>query len=62
MSAPLDTKIKAQTPDEVQRIAKISWEIRNAIRNALPAPPEQFLTVMVPGRVINLEASRRFNR
>ncbi|KAG6908104.1 hypothetical protein DXG01_006142 [Tephrocybe rancida] len=37
----------------VKRTAEISWQIREAIRAALPAPREQFFTVMVPGKVVN---------
>lgn len=39
--------------DPVERTAYISTQIREAIRAALPAPPEQFFTVMVPGKVVN---------
>ncbi|KAG5650242.1 hypothetical protein H0H81_000195 [Sphagnurus paluster] len=37
------------------RAAQISFEIREALRKALPAPKEQFFTVMVPGKVINFD-------
>lgn len=30
-------------------------KIREALRKALPAPPEQFFTVMVPGKVLDIE-------
>jgi hypothetical protein len=40
------------------RIADISSKIRQAIRKALPAPPEQFLTVMVPGKVLNFKVGQ----
>ncbi|KAG6809679.1 hypothetical protein H0H92_015193 [Tricholoma furcatifolium] len=40
-------------PDPVQRTAQISFKVREAIRKALPAPQEQFFTVMVPGKVVN---------
>ncbi|KAG6847697.1 hypothetical protein H0H93_006492, partial [Arthromyces matolae] len=39
--------------DPVKRTAEISWKIREALRAALPAPREQFFTVMVPGKVVN---------
>ncbi|KAG6864273.1 hypothetical protein C0991_010910 [Blastosporella zonata] len=39
--------------DAVKRTAEISWNIRQALRAALPAPREQFFTVMVPGKVVN---------
>ncbi|KAG6864170.1 hypothetical protein C0991_011889, partial [Blastosporella zonata] len=38
---------------ETERTAQISFKIREAIRKALPAPPEQFFTVMIPGKVVN---------
>ncbi|PVF94432.1 hypothetical protein CPB86DRAFT_800483 [Serendipita vermifera] len=41
--------------DAVLRTAQISWTIREQIRAALPTPEEQFLTVMVPGKVINFK-------
>jgi hypothetical protein len=39
--------------DNVKRIGDISTKIREAIRQALPAGSEQFMTVMVPGKVVN---------
>ena len=39
----------------VKRIAEISTKIREALRASLPTPLEQFLTVMVPGKVINTD-------
>lgn len=51
-------KIKQQSADELARIAQISMDIRQAVRNALPAPAEQFFTMMVPGKVLNLDVSR----
>lgn len=44
-----------QLDDELHRIVAISLNIREAIRNALPAPAEQFLTVSIPGKVLNLD-------
>ncbi|KAF8600740.1 hypothetical protein BDV93DRAFT_425680, partial [Ceratobasidium sp. AG-I] len=41
--------------DAVNRILDISIKIREAIRNSLPTPVEQVLTVMVPGKVVNLD-------
>lgn len=46
--------------DPVARTAKISSQIREAIRAALPAPPEQFFTVMVPGKVVNFNVRYPF--
>jgi len=39
--------------ENVDRIGDISTKIREAIRKALLAGPEQFMTVMVPGKVVN---------
>lgn len=52
MADPVD-KLKQQEAVSVSRIAEISSRIREAVRAALPTPMEQFLTVMVPGKVIN---------
>ncbi|KAG6827938.1 hypothetical protein H0H92_009872 [Tricholoma furcatifolium] len=41
--------------DAVKRTAEIAWNIREALRAALPAPREQFFTVMVPGKVVNFD-------
>jgi hypothetical protein len=48
-------KIKQQGPEQLARIAKISMDIRQAVRDALPAPAEQFFTMMVPGKVLNFD-------
>lgn len=50
-------KIKQQSAEELARIANISMDVRQAVRNALPAPAEQFFTMMVPGKVLNLDVS-----
>lgn len=44
-----------QSTKDVKRVAVISNNIREALRNALPAPAEQFLTVSVPGKVIKFD-------
>ncbi|KAJ7307798.1 hypothetical protein DFH08DRAFT_1051408, partial [Mycena albidolilacea] len=41
----------------VKRAGEISTKIREALRKSLPAPPEQFFTVMIPGKVVDFEAS-----
>ncbi|KAG9118787.1 hypothetical protein FRC07_006524 [Ceratobasidium sp. 392] len=41
--------------DNVQRMGEISTNIREAIRKALPTPSGQFLTVMIPGKVVNFD-------
>ena len=51
-------KNKDQQDDSVVRIAQISQVIRQAVRAAFPAPPEQFLTLMVPGKVVDFDASK----
>lgn len=48
---------KAQTDDLVGRIAQVSMKIREAVRAAIPAPTEQFFTLMAPGKVIDLDVS-----
>lgn len=40
-------KVKEQSRDQLARIAQISMDIRKAVRAALPAPAEQFFTMMV---------------
>ncbi|CAE7138793.1 unnamed protein product [Rhizoctonia solani] len=41
--------------ENTRRIANMSTTIREAVRKALPTPSGQFLTVMVPGKVVNFE-------
>ena len=53
-------KIQQQSKEELARIAQISMNIRQAVRSALPAPPEQFFTMMVPGKVLNFDVSPVF--
>lgn len=50
-------KNKAQEVEQVARIAQISQNIRQAVRAALPAPPEQYFTLMIPGKVVDFNAS-----
>ena len=50
-------KVMQQGQQQLQRIAEISMNIRKAVRSALPAPPEQFFTMMVPGKVLNFNVS-----
>ena len=57
---PPQEKIKALDDSERDRISDISMQIRQAIRSALPAPPEQFFTLMVPAKVVNLDVSFAF--
>jgi hypothetical protein len=40
--------------DAVSSIASVSTLLRNAIAAALPVAPEQYLTVAIPGTVIDL--------
>ena len=53
-------KIKQQSKEELARIAQVSMNVRQAVRAALPTPPEQFFTMMVPGKVLNLDVSPIF--
>ncbi|KIK63174.1 hypothetical protein GYMLUDRAFT_72397 [Collybiopsis luxurians FD-317 M1] len=39
----------------VKRAGEISTKIREALRKTLPAPPEQFFTVTVPGKVVDFD-------
>ncbi|KAI5118419.1 hypothetical protein M0805_005503 [Coniferiporia weirii] len=55
MAEKAQKKLEQQESVSEDRIAEISNRIRQAIRAALPAPPEQFLTIMVPGKVVNFE-------
>jgi len=48
-------KIDQQRKEELDGIARISLDIRRAVVAALPAPPEQFLTLNVPGKVLNFK-------
>jgi len=50
-------KIGKQSKEDLERIAQISMTVRDAVRSALPAPAEQFFTMMVPGKVLNLDVS-----
>ncbi|KAG8690747.1 hypothetical protein FRC11_009364 [Ceratobasidium sp. 423] len=45
-----------QEAGNVARIAEISHNIRDAVRAALPTPPEQFFTLMVPGKVVDFNS------
>lgn len=51
----INMALNAQSDGQLARIAKISMDVRQAVRQALPAPAEQFFTMMVPGKVVNLE-------
>ncbi|KAG8688959.1 hypothetical protein FRC09_012650 [Ceratobasidium sp. 395] len=39
----------------LDRVSEISYTIREAVRRALPTPPEQFFTIMIPGKVVNFD-------
>jgi len=49
------TKEEQQRKEELDSIARISLDIRRAVIAALPAPPEQFLTLNAPGKVLNFK-------
>jgi hypothetical protein len=44
---------KSMEDNSVKRTGEISVTIREAIRQALPSPPEQFFTIMIPGKVVD---------
>jgi hypothetical protein len=44
--------------EQLKRTKEISRTIRQAIRDSLPGPPDQFLTLMIPGKVLNFDVSR----
>ncbi|KAJ6580024.1 hypothetical protein DFH09DRAFT_1309984 [Mycena vulgaris] len=47
-----DTSTQNKLEDaSVKRAGEISTKIREALRKSLPTPPEQFFTVMIPGKV-----------
>jgi len=46
-----------QVANAVDQMAAISVQIRKAISAALPGPPDQNLTIMVPGKVVNFGES-----
>ncbi|KAG6908106.1 hypothetical protein DXG01_006144 [Tephrocybe rancida] len=48
-----DVAVAAADFSPIKRTAEISWQIREALRAALPTSREQFFTVMVPGKVVN---------
>lgn len=52
-----DAKQQELQRKNIERVAIISQQIREAVRKALPAPPDQFFHVMVPGKVVNFEVS-----
>ncbi|KAF9646801.1 hypothetical protein BDM02DRAFT_2887822 [Thelephora ganbajun] len=55
MAPSAQDKIQQQSKEELDRVARVSLDIRRAVTAALPAPPEQFFTMMVPGKVLNFE-------
>ena len=57
MTVTGEDKVFQQGKDQLARIAEISLKIRQAVRSAIPAPPEQFFTMQVPGTVLNFNVS-----
>lgn len=45
---------KAQQEKAIAQIANVSRLLRNAIESALPVAPEQYMTVAIPGEVIDI--------
>jgi hypothetical protein len=52
----------AQEKAALERIGDISVKIREGIRKALPTGNEQYLHVMVPGKVINYDVCSVLSR
>jgi hypothetical protein len=52
----------AQEKAALERIGDISVKIREGIRKALPTGNEQYLHVMVPGKVINYDVYNVLSR
>lgn len=52
MDAPQENKV--QRDDLLGRIAQVSLQIRQAVCEAIPASPDQFLTLVVPGKTVDL--------
>lgn len=48
-------KMEEMEKEHLKRTAVISLRLREMIRNAMPAPAEQFFHVMVPGKVLNFD-------
>ncbi|KAF8147238.1 hypothetical protein K438DRAFT_1780196 [Mycena galopus ATCC 62051] len=44
----------------LKRAGEISTKIREALRKSLPTPPEQFFTVMIPGKIVDFGNRRIF--
>lgn len=53
----MSNKIGQPNPRDIAQTSNISYQIRQAIRDALPSPAEQFLTMMIPGKVVNFEVN-----
>ncbi|KAG8749634.1 hypothetical protein FRC12_013304 [Ceratobasidium sp. 428] len=53
MSSP--DSLKPMEDASLKRTSELSTAIREAIRRSLPTPREQFLTVMIPGKVVNFD-------
>ncbi|KAF9642588.1 hypothetical protein BDM02DRAFT_3235284 [Thelephora ganbajun] len=48
-------KLDEQRKEQLDTVARISLDIRRAVIASLPTPPEQFLTLNVPGKVLNFK-------
>ncbi|KAF9647947.1 hypothetical protein BDM02DRAFT_3187569 [Thelephora ganbajun] len=55
MPTSIRDKFDEQRREELEGIARVSLDIRRAVTAALPTPPEQFLTLNVPGKVLNFK-------
>jgi len=48
-------QLDKERKEELETIARISLDVRRAVIASLPSPPEQFLSLNVPGKVINFK-------
>ncbi|KAF9642626.1 hypothetical protein BDM02DRAFT_3124358 [Thelephora ganbajun] len=48
-------KLDQQRKEQLETVARISLDIRRAVIASLPTPPEQFLSLNVPGKVLNFK-------
>jgi hypothetical protein len=48
---------KVLQDEQAKRVKQISHTIRQTIRDTLPGPADQFLTLMIPGKVVDFEVS-----
>ncbi|KAF8311730.1 hypothetical protein DL93DRAFT_2168836 [Clavulina sp. PMI_390] len=47
--------LDSTTDKATQQMAKVAMQVREAMRNTLPTPPEQYFTLNIPGKIINFD-------